>query len=302
MSNFHTPVLLDEVIEGLKVTKGKRYIDATAGGGGHGFEILKNGGVLLAIDQDQDAIEYIKQKWKIESGEWKINEKNLVLIHGNFREIKRIAQENGFAVGVDGILFDLGVSSFQLDTNTRGFSFSKDAKLDMRMSQDAKLCAFEVVNKYTKTQLVEVFEKYGEEVKADQIADEILVKRAEKPILTTSDLANIVLGVIPRTGKLHPATRIFQAIRIEVNDELWALKEGLEQAVDLINRGGRVVVISFHSLEDRLVKQFFRKKEMEGKGVAIVKQPVCAQEEEVIKNPRARSAKMRVFEKVTLRP
>jgi len=298
MSDFHIPVLLDEVIEGLKVTKGKRYIDATAGGGGHGFEILKKGGILLAIDQDQDAIEHIKQKWRVESKKWKMNEGNLVLIHGNFREIKRIAQENGFATNVYGVLFDLGVSSFQLDTNIRGFSFSRDAKLDMRMNQDAKLSAFEVVNKYTKTQLSDIFEKYGEEVKAGQIADEILIKRVEKPILTTFALADIVLGVIPRTGKLHPATRVFQAIRIEVNDELGALREGLEQALEIVGKGGRVVVISFHSLEDRVVKQLFRKKEKDGLGKAILKQPIDATDEELVKNPRSRSAKMRIFEKI----
>lgn len=291
MSEYHTPVLVNEVIEGLKVGKEKRYIDATAGGGGHTAEIIRRGGKVLAIDQDADAIDFILKNQKLE-----IKNQKLIVAKGNFRDIELIAKKNGFEQ-VDGVLFDLGVSSFQIDVSGRGFSFRKDEPLDMRMDNESEQNAFRVVNSYDDEALTQIFLRFGEEISGKRVAEAIINQRKEKKIETSQELAKIVESVIPKTGKVHPATRIFQAIRIEVNAELEALRVGLMSSLQLLGSEGRIVVISFHSLEDRIVKQLFRQFEFEGKGKVITHKPIISTEVEIKQNNRSRSAKLRVYEK-----
>jgi len=274
-SSYHIPVLLKEAIDGLKVKPNGKYIDATIGGGGHAFEILKRGGVLLGIDIDQDAIDYVKEKLEIN--------KDIFLERGNFRNLKSIARKCGFDK-VDGILFDLGVSSHQLDTAKRGFSFRSDAPLDMRMDKESNLTAQYIVNKYSKEALYEIFSKYSEELDSRAIASAIVRARALKPIKTTGELAKF----LPRP------TLVFQALRIAVNEELDNLIEGLHSGADILKKGGRMVVISFHSLEDRIVKLRFDKNKLK----MITKKPIIPNYEEIKVNPRSRSAKLRIFEKI----
>jgi 16S rRNA (cytosine1402-N4)-methyltransferase len=295
MNNFHTPVLLKEVIENLRVEKGKKYIDATIGGGGHTVEILKNGGVVLGIDCDREAIEYVRGRWKIESRRWKIKEDNLTLVRGNFRDIDKIAIENGFTK-VAGIIFDLGVSSYQLETAERGFSFQKEGLLDMRMDQELHVKAGDLIQVLKKGELYELFSKLGEESRAWQLSSRIVSARGIKPIETTQDLANIIGSISKGFSKIHPATKMFQALRIAVNDELNALKEALPKAVELLEENARILVISYHSLEDRIVKKLFLEFEALRKGLAITKKPIVPSLFEIEKNRRSRSAKLRVFE------
>lgn len=283
----HIPVLLQEVTEALQVESKKRYIDATLGGGGHTREILKRGGLVLGIDQDEDALLHVKQT---------IQYQNLVAVKGNFRNIKSIAEENGFEK-VSGVLFDLGVSSYQMDGSQRGFSIKHDEKLDMRMDKSQSLTAEEIVNSYGVEALADIFMRYGEEEKSLEVAGEIAKARKIKRIVTTGELADVIKQVIKPGGKIHPATKIFQAIRIEVNEELEALKEGLSGAVDLLQPNARIVVISFHSLEDRITKRTFDSWKQEGIGETIQKKPVTAGSEELFENARSRSAKLRIFEK-----
>ncbi len=297
MDRFHVSVLLQETIDFLRIKPGKKYVDATVGGGGHGFEILRQGGVLLGIDQDLDAIEFVTRRWKVESRRWNKKEEDLTLVRGNFNEIGKIARENGFEK-VSGILFDLGVSSHQFDTAERGFSFAKEGPLDMRMDKDIAVSAKDLLNGLTEKELEELFIKLGEERFAKKIAHSIVLARSEKEIGTTQVLAEIVKQSVYRSAyDIHPATRVFQALRIAVNDELNALKEALPQAMDLLEDRGRVAVISFHSLEDRIVKQTFKAFAMHGSGSIVTKKPVVPTEYEVSGNPRSRSAKLRVFER-----
>jgi 16S rRNA (cytosine1402-N4)-methyltransferase len=292
----HIPVLLNEAVEALEVSIGKKYIDATLGGGGHTDLILKLGGVVLGLDRDNEAIEFVSKKQKA-----KIKEQKLRVVQGNFSVIKKLAEENGFSTqdgGVDGILFDLGVSSHQLDSAGRGFSIKKDERLDMRMDKIQSLSAYEVVNSYPREDLVRIFYTYGEEHNAERIAREIVETRKKKEIVTTKDLSSIIEGISHKSEAIHPATRVFQAIRIEVNGELDALKRGLADGFDLLNANGRMVVISFHSLEDRAVKQAFERFKTEEKGVIITKKPIIATFQELSRNKRARSAKMRVILKI----
>lgn len=292
MDNFsHIPVLLEDAIAALKVYQGKKYIDATLGGGGHTKKILEKGGLVIGIDKDIDAIEHVRNSLKsyIENGA-------LTVVKGNFSKIKKIAIENNFDK-VSGILFDIGVSSYQLNKARRGFSFIHDEQLDMRMDITQKLTAYDVVNLYPKEKLVELFYRYGEEHNAVKIAEAITKVRKKKEIRTTKDLVQIIEGVPHRRETIHPATRIFQAIRIEVNGELEELKRGLSDGVDLLEVGGRMVVISFHSLEDRIVKQTFDYFEKSGYGIVTTKKPIIATFDEKAKNKRSRSAKMRVFER-----
>lgn len=282
----HISVLLQEAVEALRVVKGKRYIDATAGGGGHIEEIRKKGGVVLGIDRDEEAIRHLKQKF----------EDRITIVEGNFRDIKQIAEKNSFTE-VAGILFDLGVSSNQLRSEGRGFSFQNDEALDMRMGKSQTLTAFEVVNSYSAGDLARIFMKYGEEHNALKIAEAIVKGRKEKPIKTTGDLVSIVMTIRGREEKIHPATRIFQALRIEVNNELDDLREGLKGGIELLQPGGRIVAISFHSLEDRIVKKCFEEYKFKNEGSVITSKPVMAGEEELLRNRRSRSAKMRIFEK-----
>lgn len=292
MNDFkHITVMLNEAVEELQVRENAWYVDATLGGGGHAAEILKLGGNVLGIDQDRAAIEFVREKFKIQNSKFKIEQ-------GNFGDIVEIVRKHDLVGKVAGVLFDLGVSSFQIDQSGRGFSIRRDEPLDMRMSETGELTAAEVVNRWSVTELEEIFLKYGEEERARQIAEVIVERRSEKPFETSRELASFIETTVKRSGEIHPATRVFQAIRIVVNKELEALKTGLRGAMEVLETGGRVSVISFHSLEDRITKQSFREFEAAGMGKVIVKKPITPTDEEVQTNRRARSAKLRVIEKI----
>jgi len=303
----HKSVLLEESIAFLNIKENGVYVDATLGFGGHSLEILKriSKGFLFAFDQDSEAIEYSKERLKDFS--------NYKIIKSNFANMTEcLAMEN--ITKVDGILFDIGVSSMQLDEDYRGFSFHNDAKLDMRMDTSQSLSAYEVVNNYDYSELVRVIRDYGEEKYANSIAKNIVKVREDKPIETTLELVDIIRRSMPakelRNG--HPARKTFQAIRIEVNHELDVLESALIQALDLINVGGRICVITFHSLEDRIVKNIFKRySEVDSKFAKLPYVPdeympkykvVCkgitASNDELAENQRARSARLRVIERI----
>lgn len=290
-SDYHVPVLLKETIDLLKVEPGKKYIDATLGGGGHSKEILNRGGELLAIDRDPEAIEnfrnYLKSACPASPPK---------LSWGNFEDIDKFAQEQGFE-RVDGILFDLGVSSHQLETPERGFSFSSPLPLDMRMDPRLSLSAKDLINVLNEGELYELFTKLGEEQYSRRFARAVCRARRVKPIETCSELAEIIAKAAPGRGHLHPATKVFQALRIAVNDELNSLKAALPKTLEILKPKGRVVVISFHSLEDRIVKEFFRSQEESGKLTILTKKPIVPSMKEVEQNARARSAKLRSAER-----
>ena len=292
MNNYHTPVLVEEVLDGLNVKSGKRYIDATVGGAGHGVEIIKRGGILLGLDVDRDAVEETRKIFNFqfslfkEGSEWKI-------VQGNFRDIERIAKESGFS-SVDGVLFDLGVSSYQLDTPGRGFSYRFDAPLDLRLNQGEGESAAAYINKASKEQLYEIFAKFGEEERAGTIADVIVRARRLKPIRTTNDLAAGVETIVPKAVRSATLSRLFQALRIAVNDELNALQKGLAGAVNMLAPGGRLAGISFHSLEDRIIKTFVKRAGLN----AVTKAPIRPSDEEIRRNFRSRSAKLRIAENI----
>lgn len=306
MSRYHTSVLLEAAVDGLLVEPGKKYIDATLGGGGHAIEIIERGGDVLGIDVDEEALAYVYEKLKASSfakasvdkqSAKRKAEGKVTLVRGNFRDLEKIAIENGFE-SVSGILFDLGVSSYQFDSAERGFSFLKDAELDMRMDRELTVTAKDLVNGLTKLELTALFAKLGEERFARKIAEAIVKRREKQPIETTAELAKIIRHNVPSGTKgIHPATRVFQALRIAVNDELNAMREALPQAVKLLEKGGRIVTISFHSLEDRIVKQAFLLFAAEGLGDVITKKPIIPLAAELAANPRSRSAKMRIFER-----
>ncbi|MDP3941720.1 MAG: 16S rRNA (cytosine(1402)-N(4))-methyltransferase RsmH [bacterium] len=296
MSDFHRSVMLQEASSLLQVKKGKRYIDVTLGGGGHTLAIAKSGGVVLAIDVDEEAIRFVEEKITHVAEDVR---REITLCKGNFREIGQIAKREGFTK-VSGILFDLGVSSHQFDTPSRGFSFQREGVLDMRMDSSLAVTAKDLINGLSKKELAKLFEKYGEEPFSNKIADCIVEARSMQPIETTRDLAFIIERRMGKSGGMHPATRVFQALRIAVNDELHALEEALSASLQLIGVGGRIVVISFHSLEDRIVKHRFSSFADQGFGSILTKKPVTPTLEEVAENPRARSAKMRVFERGTV--
>lgn len=288
MSNYHVSVLLQEALHALQIKPEGKYIDATLGAGGHSKEIAQQGGIVLGIDQDEEA--------RAESAK-NVAGLHVTIVEGNFSRIQEIAENNKFT-NVDGILFDLGVSSHQLDTNVRGFSFLSEGPLDMRMDAGQTVTAADLVNGLHKGELSDLFTKYGEEVFARRIADAIVVHRAQKPITTTKELADLIAKSVPKIGKIHPATKVFQALRIAVNDELHVVEDALPQALSLLKSGGRVVVISFHSLEDRIVKKTFEEFAEKGLGKIITKKPIVPTDEEMMRNRRSRSAKMRVFEKI----
>lgn len=294
MSRYHTSVLLRETIEALDVTPRKQFIDCTLGGGGHTLAILERGGSVLGIDTDEYAIGYVAER--IKNLELRVKNQ-VILVKGNFRDLEKLARENGFDKP-NGILFDLGVSSYQFDTPERGFSFVKDAALDMRMDRDLTVSAKDLVNGLTRHELTELFQKLGEERFARKIAEAIVKKRENGTIETTGELAKIIRHTVPggKSG-IHPATRVFQALRIAVNDELNSLREALPQAVELLPSNGRLAVISFHSLEDRIVKQAFTQFSSEGIGISLTKKPITPTDMELADNPRSRSAKLRVFER-----
>lgn len=306
----HISVLLDECIEGLKIKKDGIYVDCTLGGAGHSSVILKNldqNGRLIGIDQDKDALKAAGEKLKAFN--------NATLVHSNFEDIKNVL-DNLEIDGVDGILIDLGVSSYQLDNAERGFSYMNDAALDMRMNREEELSAYEVVNGYTQDQLYRVIRNYGEEKFAGRIADFIVEARVEKPIETTYELVDIIKAAIPAKARRegpHPAKRTFQAIRIEVNRELAIISNTIKDGVAKLNKGGRMAIITFHSLEDRIVKKTY--KDLTNPCTCpsgfpicvcnntpivkiITRKPLEATKEELEYNPRSRSAKLRVLEKL----
>lgn len=297
MVKFHRPVLVKEIVEYLKVESGKSFVDATVGGGGHAEAILKSEGKLLGIDCDPEAINAARNRLVFacppgENYSWR-------LARGNFANLKKIAEENGFG-RADGVLFDLGVSSYQLGSPGRGFSFTFEGPLDMRMDPELKVTAADLVNSLSWRQLEEIFKKFGQEWDSRRLAKAIVRARDLEPIKTTSQLAEIIVQAKPKPGKksrLHPATKVFQALRITVNDELNSLEKALPQALSLLKPGGRLATISFHSGEDRIVKEFLRDKAKENQLRMITKKPVRATAQEVKTNPRARSAKLRVGEK-----
>jgi len=294
MNNYHTSVLLQESIDLLQVRQGEQYVDATLGGGGHTIEIVKRGGKVLGIDVDKDALEYVEQR--IKNTELGIKKENITLAQGNFASIPTIAMEHGFE-SVSGILFDLGVSSHQFDTPERGFSFQHDAALDMRMDRNLTVSAKDLVNGLGRSELAELFMKLGEEPFAKKVANQIVKARSFKPIETTAELASIVRSVIfSKSTATHPATRVFQALRIAVNDELNVLKDALANSLTVLRPGGRLVVITFHSLEDRIVKEDFKQFEKEKKGLIVTDKPMTPTAEEIQQNSRSRSAKLRGFE------
>ncbi len=308
---MHTPVLLKESIEFLKIAPDGIYFDCTSGGGGHSEEIAKRlseKGVLVCLDMDKDAIVRVEKRLKS-------YDCRKFFIHKNFKDIDLVAEQLGMAGKINGILADLGTSMFQLKDFGRGFSFMGDGELDMRMDRDNHFSAKEVVNNYSEQKLALIFKEYGEERLAKKIARMIVEERKKTPITNTSQLSEIAVKAYgSRRGKIHPATKIFQAIRIEVNRELENLKVFLEKSINLLGKGGRIVVISFHSLEDRIVKNFFRDKAKNcicpphqmrctcGGDNAVVKvltkKVVRPGEEEMKTNPASRSARLRACEKV----
>lgn len=314
MTDFqHTTVLLRETVDGLAIKPNGIYVDCTLGGAGHSEYLLSQlnaDGHLYAFDQDQKAINNAKARL-----DEYVAKKQVTFVKANFRELKTELNFLG-VTKVDGILYDLGVSSPQLDEAERGFSYHQDAPLDMRMDQDAPLSAYQVVNDYSYHELVKIFFRYGEEKFSKQIARLIERKRAEKPIETTGELVDVIKEAIPAPARRkggHPAKRVFQAIRIAVNDELGAIESSLEQAIDILDLEGRVSVITFHSLEDRIVKTMFKEfstpKDMPP-GLPMVpeefqpilklvnRKPIIPSDEELQENNRARSAKLRIAEKV----
>ncbi len=295
MNNFHTPVLLQEIIEHIDPSPGKKYIDATIGGGGHTEAILEKGGLVLGIDVDQDAHSYVQENFKFQISNFKLK-----VAKGNFRDIDKITRLNNFEK-VAGIIFDLGVSSFQIDNPNRGFSFQKEGELDMRMDQDLQVKALDLINGLTKSELYELFTRLGEESFARPISDMIVKVRTVNPIKTTTQLRELLAKTrnawTPKE-KAMASKKVFQALRIAVNSELDNIKEALPKAIDLLENKGRLAIISFHSLEDRIVKENFILFEEKGLGKIVTKKPIEASEEEVSKNKRSRSAKLRVFIKL----
>lgn len=314
MAEFkHITVLLNEAVDGLNIKPDGTYVDCTLGGGGHSGLILSKlseNGKLYSFDQDITAINFNKDKFEEENELGKIN-----FIKSNFRNISEELNKRNI-LGVDGILYDLGVSSPQFDNADRGFSYNYDAPLDMRMDQSQSLTARDVVNDWSYEQLVRIFFRYGEEKFAKSIARRIEKVRQQTPIETTGQLVDLIKEAIPAKARRkggHPAKKTFQAIRIAVNDELGALEESLEQALDLLNPGGRISVITFQSLEDRLVKVMFKQKtslpelppglpvipdsqKVEYK--LITRKPIVSSEDEITHNNRAHSAKLRIIEKL----
>ncbi|MCH7541310.1 16S rRNA (cytosine(1402)-N(4))-methyltransferase RsmH [Patescibacteria group bacterium] len=297
METTHKSVLYKEALWELAIKPGRVYIDSTLDGGGHTKGILEQGAKVLAIDIDPQTLKHAAKDFSLKSSTENetlvARDDKLTVVHGNFANIREIAQI--FRVWeTPGILFDLGLSSDQLQDAKRGFSFSKAGPLDMRMDPTLKVTAADLINGLNEGELNDLFNKYGEDRSSRRIARAIVAARVKGKIDTTLDLAKVIESVSSRKEKIHPATRIFQALRIVVNDELNNLKKGLEGAVPLLEKNGRLVVISFHSLEDRIVKDFFRaKRDLE----IITKKPITASTKEVLENPRARSAKMRVAQK-----
>lgn len=303
----HKSVLLDEVIDNLNIKEDGIYVDGTLGGAGHSTEILKrlSNGTLIGIDRDMDAIR--ESANKLEQYE---KNNNVILIHGNHENIPSILDSLEIKK-VDGVLLDLGMSSYQIDNGKRGFSYINDGPLDMRMDESQVLTAKKIVNEYSKEELVEIFKKYGEERFADKIANAIIKKREEKEISTTQELVDIIDRVKPFSKKGHKAKQVFQALRIEVNSEIKNLTDSIIEIIKRINKGGRLTIITFHSLEDKAVKEAYKKAEGEcicppnfpicvcnpvKLGKIVNKKAILPSKEEQEENSRSKSAKLRVFE------
>lgn len=305
----HVSVLLNETIDGLSVKKDGTYVDCTLGGGGHSEEILKRlegSGRLIGIDQDADALKASQKRLE------KFD--NVTYVHSNFERVKAIVEECS-PEGVDGIIADLGVSSYQFDNPERGFSYRFDAPLDMRMDRDNPLTAYTIVNEYSESDLFRIIRDYGEDMFAKNIAKHICINRQNKPIETTFELNEIIKAAIPakmREKGGHPSKRTFQALRIECNRELEVLENTLDDMIECLKPGGRLCIITFHSLEDRAVKNSFKNNENPctcppsfpvcvcnkvSKGKVITRKPITADEEELNDNSRSQSAKLRIFEK-----
>ena len=310
MEFHHVSVLLNECIEGLNIDTDGTYVDCTLGGAGHSTEIIKklDKGLLVGIDQDMNAIENAKKKLKEYDG-------NFVLVHDNFVNIKQILEDLEIKE-VNGILMDLGVSSHQLDVAERGFSYNNDAPLDMRMNANADKSAFDVVNEYSEDELDRIIREYGEERWSRRIAQFIVERRKEKPIETTFELVEVIKNAVPKAARAdgpHPAKRTFQAIRIEVNGELEILEKAIMDAANALADGGMLVIITFHSLEDRIVKNVYKHlasdcicpKELpycmcdKEKEIEIVtRKPILPSLKELEFNPRSRSAKLRIARRI----
>lgn len=306
----HVSVMLNETVDGLNVRENGVYVDCTLGGGGHSSEVLKrlnNTGKLIGIDQDTDALKAAGERLKDYS--------NVTYVHSNFEKVKEIIKELN-PEGVDGIMADLGVSSYQFDNPERGFSYRFDARLDMRMDRDNPLTAYEIVNEYSENEIFRIIRDYGEDKFAKNIAKHICINRVNKPIETTFELNEIIKAAIPakmREKGGHPSKRTYQALRIECNRELEVLENTLDDMIDCLKPGGRLCIITFHSLEDRVVKNNFKINEnpctcppnfpvcacgKKSKGRVITRKPIVATEEELNVNSRSQSAKLRIFEKI----
>ena len=305
----HIPVMLNEVIDGLDIKENGIYVDCTIGGGGHSREILKRlkTGHLYGFDRDEKAIETCKERFK--------DNKNLTLIHANYKDAPEILQARG-VTKIDGFLIDLGVSSYQIDTAERGFSFLHNGRLDMRMDRSQPIDAYQVVNYYSKEKLLDILYKYGEESNAKKIVENIIARRKISPIETTGELKEIIEESFPKKviyGKGGVSKKTFQAIRIEVNGELEGLDSLLFQLISMLNSKGRGAVLTFHSLEDRIVKNAFKREATDclcppktpvcicghKKSIVLVnRKPITASEEELALNPRSSSAKLRIIEKI----
>jgi len=305
-SSYHVPVLEEEVVAALAPAEGKLLLDGTLGGGGHTRRLLENGAWVLALDQDPEAIEWATRR--LEG-----MEDQMIALRANFASFPDILREAGLGPVLDGILLDLGVSSHQLDAAERGFSFMRDGPLDMRMDPDGPLSAADVVNQWPEEELARIFYEYGGEKASRRVAKVIVKRREDHPFETTADLAGVVGTVIPKRGPASPATRVFQGLRIAVNDEMGALEAALASAHHWLKPGGRLAVITFHSLEDRIVKQHFRRhSEAEIDRPEwpaprpnpdyhyrlITRKGITASPEETKRNPRSRSATLRVVERL----
>jgi 16S rRNA (cytosine1402-N4)-methyltransferase len=288
---MHQPVLLKEIIEILESKENENFIDATFGEGGVSLEIAKfNGdGKILAFEWDIELYKLGVEKIKNLKMETRIK-----LVNQNFRNIKRVVKEEGFAK-IKGVVFDLGISLWHYKESGRGFSFQKDEPLDMRINPEIKVTAFEIINYYSYKDLVEIFKNYGEERNAEKIARTIIDRRRKKKIETSKELAEIVAEVVP-SRKIHPATKIFMALRTFINGELENLKQGLKDSYNVLDKGGKIIILSFQGLEDKVIKQVFRLLKKEGAEI-ITKNVIRPKKEEILKNPQARSAKLRAIKK-----